>query len=221
MRICRGRPQILLQFCSWVALLLQGFINLLAPILLYRQALLMYPGEEDQLWRVWRRAQARRMAWLKAALGGRAPAWRGTVQVKHSRSFSEGLEMAPLQGVGEDGDGTPADALGARRGNMSSPVALPRKGHIDLYSIQQQHHSVHGVLPQGELHVTPPLPERARPPPSVYHVLSEEGPPDGPPEYRTRAVPAWLGADPLALATALAIFVSIAILVSIVLSLFL
>lgn len=234
---------MLLAFCSWVALLCQGLINLLVPILLYRQALLVYPGDEDQAWRAWRRVQNRRVAWLTAVLGGRAPAWRGTAQLKPQRSFSEGLEMVPFQGR-EDGEGSPrGGSLGERWGHMSSPEALPREWHADAsqfslhrqqreehagasgFAVSHHHHAVHqqqsGLLSPGKLHESPPLLERDRPPRSAYHDLSEGGPPEGPPDYRTRAVPPWLGADPLTLATSMAVFVFIAIFVSIVFSIFL
>ncbi len=40
---------VLMQFCNWVAIVVQGYINFVVPALLYRAALLRYPQEGDVL----------------------------------------------------------------------------------------------------------------------------------------------------------------------------
>ncbi|KAA0168848.1 hypothetical protein FNF27_02010 [Cafeteria roenbergensis] len=39
--------QVLNQLCNWVAILVQGYINFLVPIMLYRRALIEFPGPAD------------------------------------------------------------------------------------------------------------------------------------------------------------------------------
>ena len=38
---------VLVQFCNWIAIVVQGYINFVVPALLYRAALLRYPQEGD------------------------------------------------------------------------------------------------------------------------------------------------------------------------------
>ncbi|CAI5953959.1 unnamed protein product [Closterium sp. NIES-65] len=41
------QAQVLVQFCNWVAIICQGFINLVVPTLLFRAALITYPTPEE------------------------------------------------------------------------------------------------------------------------------------------------------------------------------
>lgn len=211
------QAQALLQFCSWVALLCQGFINLVVPILLYRQALLWYPKDTEIA--SYDALSSKPVGKLPSV---EPPLLEGGTQGSSPLSALSGLLQALLGPTAQPDplkeSLLPKDAPG----DVDSPRAASQEGQVSLQEggmpgvcqsppiVHVKEHTVDHLLSVGAPSALP-----------SQGVLVPAGAPEAVvPEGDVEAVPVWLGLQPVALATFMAWLVTVAVVISIGLSLY-